>query len=318
MTQSNSRNMQDGAICLASFLHAVFSSDQELLGGMILEKSIGLIAGPRGSGKSLFSMIIAYAVAAKKSVLPWGTGGGLPVVILDGEMRAAGFQERLRLLHAYNSDPESRAQAEANLHVISRDYFGDPIGSIDTDEGQNQIDNLIPDSVKLIVVDNISSWSNGGREDSNSWAIIKKWLIKKRLRGVAVLLIHHTGKNGQQRGSSTHEDLLDYSILLTTLERNLKRQDTRFGIEHTKLRDYLPDLQQKYECSIWTENGSLRFEVVPAGFQASEHEIQIMRMRDEGKPMEEIGKELKISKSTVSRILKKLVSKSTANNGMDS
>lgn len=306
MKQLRANRNTRGAINLGKMLSLPFLADDELLGKMILAKSIGLIAGPRGGGKSWLAMIIAYAIAASKLVEPWGTGNGASVAILDGEMRAASVQERLHLIHARNRNAESIDHVEANLHIICRDYLGDQIGSIDTEEGQRNIDELIPASVKFIVVDNLSAWTSGGREDSNAWATIKRWLITKRLRGVAVLLIHHTGKNGQQRGSSMHEDLLDYSILLSRLPNNSEREDTRFGIEHTKLRDHIPELRDNYECSIWTEDGALQFEFLPAGFNVSQHEIEMLRMRDDDMSMEEIGRELGISKSTVSRALKRL------------
>lgn len=309
MTPQNTHKQQTAlrrAIRLGELLKLTFPVDGELLGKMILAKSIGMIAGPRGGGKSWLAMLIAYSIAGKKSLEPWGTGNGVPVAILDGEIRAAGFQERLGLLHARNEKPDSITSVENNLFIISRDFMRDAIGSIDTDEGQERIDELIPESVRLIIVDNLSAWTSGGREDSNSWAAIKNWLIKKRLQGVAVLLVHHTGKNGQQRGSSAHEDLLDYSILLSPLPSNTERQDTRFTVDHTKLRDHIPELRQKYEYSIWTENEALQFEVIPAGFQISAHSAEMLRLHDEGHSLAAIGKELSVNKSTVSRALKKL------------
>lgn len=296
-----------GPISLGDMLKLTLPAEIALLGTMLLEKSIGLIAGPRGGGKSWLAMIIAYAVAAGKPLEPWGTGAGATVVLFDGEMRAAGVQDRFRLLHAFNSsDEKSRCLAQTNIQIVSRDYMVDPIGSIDTEEGQLRIDELISDSAKLVIIDNLSAWTSGGREDSGSWAIIKSWLIQKRIQGVAVLLIHHTGKNGQQRGSSMHEDLLDYSILLSPLPSNSERHDTRFGIEHTKLRDHIPELRHKYECSIWTEDDALRFEIVPAGFKTSQHEMEMVEQRRAGVSMADIAKGLGISTSTVSRTLKKL------------
>ena len=103
-----------------------------------------------------------------------------------------------------------------------------------------------------------------------------------------------------------HEDLLDYSILLSPLPSNGERHDTRFGIAHTKLRDHIPELRQKYECSIWTENDSLQFEIVPAGFKTSQHELAMVEQRRAGISMTDIAKSLGISTSTVSRTLKKL------------
>lgn len=294
-----------GSIALGDFLALEFTPDRELLGRMILEKSIGMIAGPRGGGKSWNAMIFAYAVAAGKEVMPWGIGSGSPVTYFDGEMRATGVQERFRLL--YKKDPflSSRARAEANFHIVSRDYIGDPIGSLDSEEGQAKIDSLIRPATKLLIVDNLSAWTCGGREDSNAWATIKNWLIKKRLQGVAVLLIHHAGKNGQQRGSSMHEDLLDYSILLSPLPSRTERDETRFTIDHTKLRDHIPELRQKYECSIWSDEGGLDFDFAVAGSNPTEHEIQIIELAGSGMSMTEVAKQLGFSTSKVSRILKK-------------
>lgn len=291
---------------LGEFLKHSFGIDVELLGMMLLAKSIGMIAGPRGGGKSWLALLIAYSVAGFKQLDPWGKGGGAPVVFLDGEMRAIGLQERLQLLHARNGVDESIAMVESNLYIISRDCSGTTIGALDTEEGQGNIDALIPSSAKLIIVDNLSAWTSGGREDSNSWAAIKNWLITKRLQGIAVLLIHHAGKNGQQRGSSAHEDLLDYSILLSPLPSTPEREDTRFLVEHTKLRDHIPALKQRYEYSIWSENDVLQFECVPAGFDISAACAEMARLRDEGLTMDQIGQKLGVSKSTVSRTLKKL------------
>lgn len=293
------------SITLGDFLALKFTADQELLGRMILEKSIGMIAGPRGGGKSWNAMIFAYAVAAGKEVMPWGTGSGSPVTYFDGEMRAAGVQERFRLLHQKDPFPLSRARAEANFHIVSRDYIGDPIGSLDSEEGQAKIDSLLHPATKLLIVDNLSAWTSGGREDSNAWATIKNWLIKKRLQGVAVLLIHHTGKNGQQRGSSMHEDLLDYSILLSPLPSRSERDETRFTIDHTKLRDHIPELRQKYECSIWSDERGLDFDFAVAGSNPAEHEIQIVELAGSGMSMTDVAKHLGFSTSKVSRVLKK-------------
>jgi len=251
-------------------------------------------------------MLMAYAVASGKPVEPWGKGAGMPVAYLDGEMRAIGFQRRLRLLHARNSDEASVRRVNQNLHIISRDYAEDVIGSIDQVEGQQRIDALIPDDTQLIVIDNLSAWTSGGREDGGSWATIKAWLIAKRLQGTSVLLVHHTGKNGKQRGSSAHEDLLDFSILLSPLPSNEGQQDTRFTVEHTKLRDHIPRLKSRYEFTIYTEDEKLFFESMPAGMRVSEHAKEMLAMHLKNVPMSVIAEKYQVNKSTVSRAIQKL------------
>lgn len=293
-------------LLLKDLLSRTFDDDQPLLGKLILEKSVGMIAGPRGGGKSWLAMLIAYAIAGKKSLQPWGRGTGARVVILDGEMRASSLQERFQLIRNRDTAPTSGNEAENNLYVISRDCIGDSIGSIDTLEGQRKIDALIPVGIKLLIIDNLSAWSAGGSESANSWALTKTWLIEKRLQGIAVLLIHHTGKNGQQRGSSAHEDLLDYSILLRPLSSNDELKDTRFSIEHTKLRDHIPELREKFDFSIWTEDDMLKFLAEPSAVELSKQDTEILSMKKKGLSNIKIGKALDIHPTTVGRTATRL------------
>ena len=69
---------------------------------------------------------------------------------------------------------------------------------------------------ELIVIDNLSALSRTGPEnEGESWLPIASWALALRREGRAVLFVHHEGKNGQQRGSSRREDLLDVVISLT-------------------------------------------------------------------------------------------------------
>ena len=294
-----------GAIKLGEFLARGFPAEKVLLQRLIFAKSMGMVAGQRGGGKTSLVLLLCYAVAGGKNLQPWGCGEKCRVVYLDGEMRASSLKKRLEQIHEFNGDDDSKKSVEENLLIISRDYMGNTIGSIDTEEGQACIDALIPPDVAMIVLDNLSAWTSGGREDSQSWATVKNWLIKKRVKGIAVLLVHHAGKNGQQRGTSAHEDLLDFSILLSPLPSDPSKNDTRFSIEHTKLRDYVPELRRPYEFSIWFEKEKFRFESVPAGFNGASNVAEMAKLHDGGMSMEAIGDQFGVSKSTVSRSLRK-------------
>jgi hypothetical protein len=294
-----------GAIPLIDFLEFEFEPEKPIVGETIVSKSIGMLAGPRGIGKTWLSMALTYAAAGAKPIRPWGTGAGVPVAYLDGEMRAPSLQSRWRSIHALNTKSESIEMVKRNLRIISRDCMGSNIGFIDTEDGQKNIDALIPEDVALIVIDNLSAWTRGGREDSAAWALTKGWLIKKRMEGTAVLLIHHTGKNGQQRGSSAHEDLLDYSILLRPLASSKGRDDTRFSIEHTKVREHFPILKQRQEFTFWTENDVFHFKCVPAEYEVPSGAAEMVALQRQGLSMAAIGKKLGVSKSTVSRTLEK-------------
>jgi putative DNA primase/helicase len=300
--------MSRRAFTLEEILGMEPEPEQHLLEPLITKKSIGMIAGPRGMGKSFLALFITYATAAEKMLLPWGRGGGEEVVYLDGEMRFPVLRERLAKIHSMNTKAESIKAVRRRIHIISRDLYGSPIGSIDSVEGQERIAALIPSSASLIIIDNLSAWTGGGREDASAWAVIKSWLIEMKLRGTAILLIHHTGKNGQQRGSSAHEDLLDYSILLRPANREVDPGKTQFIIQHTKLRDHVPELRQDFLFVFGAGDGeAFTFGVTDAEEPLPELAKKILALYNGGIGMTqaEIAKKLEVHKSTVSRVIKK-------------
>jgi hypothetical protein len=60
---------------------------------------------------------------------------------------------------------------------------------------------------------------------------------KLRRQGVAVLLVHHAGTNGRQRGTSRREDALDTVIALRRPEDYSPEQGARFEVHFEKLRN---------------------------------------------------------------------------------
>jgi putative DNA primase/helicase len=55
---------------LDKFLKRKFSVDKELLGQMIREKTVGMIAGPRGGGKTWVALLASYSIAGGKCLNP--------------------------------------------------------------------------------------------------------------------------------------------------------------------------------------------------------------------------------------------------------
>ena len=53
-----------------------------------------------------------------------------------------------------------------------------------------------------------------------------------RRRGVSVLIVHHAGKGGEQRGTSRREDVLDTSISLRRPSDYLPTEGARFEVHY--------------------------------------------------------------------------------------
>ena len=70
-------------------------------------------------------------------------------------------------------------------------------------------------SIRVVILDNISCLFVGISEDKKQdWEPIGAWLVRLRHRGITVVLVHHAGKGGQQRGTSGREDALDAVLSL--------------------------------------------------------------------------------------------------------
>ncbi len=65
---------------------------------------------------------------------------------------------------------------------------------------------------------------------------MQNWLLRLRRKGIAVLLIHHAGINGRQRGTSRREDALDTVIALRRPVDYSPKEGARFEVHIEKAR----------------------------------------------------------------------------------
>jgi hypothetical protein len=83
----------------------------------------------------------------------------------------------------------------------------------------------------VIIFDNLSSLRSGVDENDNSALdAFLQWLLALRHKGYAILLIHHAGKGGDQRGASRLEDFLDTTIKLVAVPKE-EAQDSGAGFD---------------------------------------------------------------------------------------
>jgi putative DNA primase/helicase len=109
--------------------------------------------------------------------------------------------------------------------------------NLSTEEGQQAIEPLLAD-IDLLILDNLSTLLTSRSETaSDAWVPMQNWLLKLRRQGKSVMLIHHAGTNGRQRGTSRREDALDTIIALRRPEDYSPEQGARFEILFEKLRN---------------------------------------------------------------------------------
>ena len=174
-----------------------------LLGNWLLVQGLCMIHGARGEGKTFLAFWISCAVAAGQELFGWKSSGPRKVVYLDGEMSSGMFQARIKAI------PKHMRPKQGMLKVVTPDFQPGVLPDLSCREEQELINAAIDADTDLIVVDNLSSWSKSGREDSETWAPIAEWALRHRAEGRSIIFIHHSGKAGTQRGTSRREDLLD-------------------------------------------------------------------------------------------------------------
>lgn len=268
-------------------------------GDYIVSARLGMIVAPRGVGKSTFVVGCAVAMAYKAEFLGHGPYKQRKVIILDGEMDLHTMQQRLK----EQSEALDVQIDNSHLKFVSPELFDGVMPRLSTTGGQNEIDKVLGSDWDVLFIDNYSAFSESGREDAESWMPWLKWMLTHKRAGRTVIVIHHTGKNGQQRGSSKHEDALDFSISLKPIPDEQHEGTLRFIFEWKKSR-HLPSDQTRpfmvtYEK---TSDGSkwTRGHVD----SANEQKMMAIQLSSEGMTQTEIAKKLAVDKSTISRWLK--------------
>ncbi|SFU45624.1 AAA family ATPase [Nitrosospira multiformis] len=269
-----------------------------MLAPWLMTQSLNMIYGWRGVGKTYVSLNICYAVACGGSFLDWKAEKPRRVLLVDGEMPAPVLQERLvGIIVSTGIEVE-----QDFLSIVTPDLQSGAMPDLSTREGQQTISAVAErEKAELIVLDNLSCLVRGeAREnDAESWVGVSEWALLQRQAGRSVLFIHHAGKEGQQRGTSKREDLLDTVIVLRRPRDYDPAEGARFEIHYQKARHLSGTDVDPIEAKLVVdEDGQSTW----AWRSVSESTYDlVISLANEGLTQTEIAEELGINKSNVSR-----------------
>lgn len=287
------------ALCVRELALRQFRLRESILEPWLSVQDLTMVFAGRGIGKTHFALGVAIAVATGGSFLDWKADKPRKVLYLDGEMSGTSMQGRIAL-HLGDRFP-----SDGYLRVFTPDLMSDShlMPDLSTTDGQREIRGLIHDDTELIIVDNLSCWCRTGREnDAESWHPIADWILSLRRIGKAVLLVHHAGKGGAQRGTSKKEDLLDAVIELSRPTDYEANQGARFLVQFTKGRHLQQGEGESLMVSLEGSDKAARW--CWSTLETSTYERVINLAKDDISPGE-IAEELGIHKSQVSRHLKR-------------
>ncbi|MFA7344915.1 MAG: AAA family ATPase [Terrimicrobiaceae bacterium] len=183
-----------------------------LLADWFKEGDTGFLFAPRGLGKTWLSMGLACAVANGSALGPWHAHKARKVVYVDGEMAVDGMLDRL-----------AGMGSGENLSILNHEVLfhlgGKTLNVADADTQRALTGYVLESGAALIVLDNLSCLCSGQEENNaDAWEPILHWLLILRRHKVAVLIVHHAGRNGQMRGTSRREDAAFWVLRLDAAE----------------------------------------------------------------------------------------------------
>ena len=274
--------------------------------------SYGMVFAARGVGKSWFCMALAVAIAeGRQRFLPWGLNGKHTVLYIDGEMTTADLKERFSTL--------CRLPLR-NLFIIpSEKLFRDGVPiCLDEPEEQQQFENMLEEfeaagkRPQVLIFDNLSTLRRGVSEkDNDETRFLNDWFIKLRSFGYTVLVVHHAGKNGQQRGASIIEVPMDYVIKLKRPENSQASQcqGAVFDLELDKIRNLAPTANT-LTLSLRPDIDGITKLFFQANDDAIETRFRLLKYLAQigRKTYREMGNDLSIATGTISSCIHKLKS----------
>jgi putative DNA primase/helicase len=267
-------------------------------GDYILSRQLGMLVGPRGVGKTYFDIGLAISMATGAEFLGAAPKRPRKVVLLDGEMDLYSLRQRVERV-----SKSLRVEPPKSLLIINPDLFDGTLPSLSSPEGQRIIDKVLPSDFDVLLIDNYSCWSRGGREDADGWAPWIDWLGAHKRRGKTVILVHHTGKSGDQRGTSKREDSLDFVLALRP-EPSSGESELSFSGTWTKLRHTAKGQAKPFRAALVTPPEKRPYWTRTALETADDRLKRVLDLQAVGMNMTQIAGKLGVDKSTVSRILR--------------
>ena len=264
-------------------------------------QGIAFIYAATGVGKTLFTLNIAYAIAAGGNFLKFKCPKPRKVLYIDGEMAYS-------QLHSRFMDVVKQQGAltyPENFHLLTPEKAIFTLPRICSVEGQEYYYKKIVElGIEVLVLDNLSTLSAIDENNSEQWKVIQDWLIYLRSKGISTLIVHHAGKEKRgYRGTSRMLDCADTAISLQDVSsgqmENEVDNEKKFKIEYQKSRSFGGQDSLSFEVSLTAQGWT--YESLEKS-----NTIRIIEMFSELKiKPADIANELGINRSHVYRIIKR-------------
>ncbi len=231
----------------------------------------------------------------------WKAHGRVKVLYVDGEMPADLIRDRDSGLSTCAGD------VEFLNHEILFDRTEKVLNITNPDLQQAIMNRCINNNVKVMVLDNLSTVASGMKEnDSFDWEQVNNWLLQFRRHRIAVILVHHAGRNGEARGTSKREDATFWVVALDDAKKESDdKRGARFISRFTKPSRNTQEEIPAYEWHITTD--PITGQINVSHKLAQSMDVFRKWIEDGVTECTQLAEELKVSKGTVSKMAQKAI-----------
>jgi hypothetical protein len=271
---------------------------ESIIGKWFLEGDLGFIYGPRGLGKTWLALRLARAVSDGTGIGPWTAKEARKVIYVDGEMAIDASLERAKKMGRVNDDNFLMLHHES-LFLLT----GKVLNLTHRDSQMALTQTCLAHGVKVLVLDNISCLFTLKENESDAWGErVLPWLLELRRHRIAVVFVHHAGRNGLMRGTSKREDAAFWSIKLSEAKGEHNQEGARFIATFDKNRNSTND---ETPSLLWHFEPQSDGSVIPKTTNLTPLQIFIDLVTDGLDSCSDIAQEMGVTKGTVSKLAKK-------------
>ena len=237
---------------------------------------------------------MAVAIASGRECGPWVGAGARRVLYVDGEMPCESISARIAGMGSVE-----------NLAVLNHEALfhlsGKVLNLADPAMQAALTERMQADGVKVLFLDNLSCLFSGVEENkADAWEVVLHWFLTLRRLRIAVVVVHHAGRNNQMRGTSRREDAA-FSVIRLDEVQGEQRDGARFLSRFTKDRNS----QSEQPATLWSFTTARDGRVTIKTEGASTMQVFRQWIEDGLESAEDIAREMGVSKGTVSKMAKR-------------
>lgn len=196
--------------------HLGDASDMPLAPDYVIEPimpmgSISVLYSEAGKGKSWLALLLAYSVACGIRIVDrWHAPRRRAVLYISSEM-TSGIADRIRKID------ESLGGRPHPEDISVYPHPDRDVGKIDLLRSSTweEISHLVV-KADLLIIDHLTNVTDGSNSPE-TWKKLWRHLDGLRRTGKTILILHHAGKDGRQRGTSKLVDDVDFVIRMDAL-----------------------------------------------------------------------------------------------------